>query len=490
MLAPIEEQEQMLREKPAEWWEEEGAKKALAVFHAAAERVPAYKDFLRKNKLQHEKIKTIEDFKTHVPTISKKNYLKLYPLKDLCWDGDLSRMNVISVSSGSTGEPFFWPRDIWQEREVDHLYELVYRYLFNMHEKRSLVIIAFAMGMYIAGPFTFASTLRIAQKGYPITVVSSSNDINAISSTVQNLSEHYDQIVLGGYPPLILDAVETINHAKVLKKGKIIKLFFGGEGFSERWRDHINDLINTTSYLTSSINMYGTADSALLGIETPLSIAFRRISTKDKKSLTENFASQRPPSILSFNPLIKYFSQLDNNLLLTSSSGIPLIKYSIGDVGGTIRYSQAMDLVSKNKNDSLYYTDNWHLPLVYLFGRDDFTVHIYGANVYPENIKECLEDNRINSFLTGKYILTTEYTRGIFPQLNLKIELKNHISPSRRILHLAKKVIIQNLININSEYSDAYSAYRKKVEPRIKLTEYGNPEFKIKIKHPWVKKNS
>src|ERR1700751_5472933 len=86
-----------------------GQRKALKTFHQAATRVPAYKDFLDKNSINPKKIKTLSDF-ANVPTVTKENYLRLYPLKDLMWDGNEFNGDFISVSSGSSGEPFFWLR--------------------------------------------------------------------------------------------------------------------------------------------------------------------------------------------------------------------------------------------------------------------------------------------------------------------------------------------------------------------------------------------
>lgn len=75
-----------IRTKKENFWIREGERRALKLFHLAARRVPAYKDFLRKNRVAPDKIKTYKDFQL-VPTVSKKNYLREYPLEKLCWDG-------------------------------------------------------------------------------------------------------------------------------------------------------------------------------------------------------------------------------------------------------------------------------------------------------------------------------------------------------------------------------------------------------------------
>src|SRR5687768_17248694 len=74
---PINKAHIALQENDAEYWEQKGIERALQLFHAASERVPAYKDFLKKNHINPSLIQTAEDFK-QVPTVNKNNYLKIY----------------------------------------------------------------------------------------------------------------------------------------------------------------------------------------------------------------------------------------------------------------------------------------------------------------------------------------------------------------------------------------------------------------------------
>ncbi len=491
----IEEQNNELNTKPPQFWDDIGAKKAMETFQAASQRVPAYRKFLNQHRIAPNDIKSAEDFRS-VPIITKENYLTKYPLEDLCWDGDLTVLNVISVSSGTTGVPFFWPRDIWQEREVDHWYGLTYRYLFKANDTNSLVIICFAMGMYIAGPFTFASSLRIAEKGYPMAIATPGTNFEAILALVKGIGAQFDQIIIGGYPPLIKEVLDLGERDGIDWKRYNTKLFFGGEAFSEHWRERITNVIGAKSLLDSAINMYGTADSALLGIETPTSITFRKQASEDKSFASQNFSNDRIPSIVSYNPLFKFFESADDTLLFTSSSGIPLIRYNIGDAGGIIRYSQAVSsLISNGRNledilaDSKLSHSNWRLPLVYLFGRSDFTVQLYGANIYPENIKEGLDDQRINKYVSGKFKMAIEYGNHLDPCLDLVVELAPKIEPKDYLVATITRVLTEVLRKSNSEYHNTHSVLKEKAHPKVTLQAYGHEMFKINIKHRWVPKN-
>src|SRR5262249_11177019 len=127
--------------------QEAGAQRALALFQAAAARVPAYRAFLAEAGCDPATIQTPADW-AHVPIMDKANYLRRYPLPDLCWDGQLPGLQMVSVSSGSTGQPFFWPRGVAQELGATAGFEEIYRYGFRAHERSTLVVVCFAMGTW------------------------------------------------------------------------------------------------------------------------------------------------------------------------------------------------------------------------------------------------------------------------------------------------------------------------------------------------------
>src|SRR5258708_5990948 len=88
--------------------QKDGEKKALQLFHKAAEHVPAYKKFLKKHHINPHTISSYNEFQK-VPFTDKKNYLDIYPFEELVWNGKISNNFVISSSSGTTGRPYYWP---------------------------------------------------------------------------------------------------------------------------------------------------------------------------------------------------------------------------------------------------------------------------------------------------------------------------------------------------------------------------------------------
>jgi phenylacetate-CoA ligase len=90
-----------------------GFDRARDTFRRAALEVPAYADFLRRNKVVAERIRTPLDFAS-VPPVTKANYLHQYPLNMLARHGDIAEAGTWSTSSGSSGKPAYWPRGAWR----------------------------------------------------------------------------------------------------------------------------------------------------------------------------------------------------------------------------------------------------------------------------------------------------------------------------------------------------------------------------------------
>src|SRR5215831_11241787 len=73
-----------------------GFERALATFRRAAREVPAYADFLRRNGVAAECVRTPRDFAS-VPPVTKANYLRHYPLNMLVWRGDMTEAGTWST---------------------------------------------------------------------------------------------------------------------------------------------------------------------------------------------------------------------------------------------------------------------------------------------------------------------------------------------------------------------------------------------------------
>lgn len=467
-------------------WEQTGQKSVIKLFKAVSQRVPAYKDFLKKNHIDPQKINTYADFQ-QIPIIDKKTYIDQYNLKDLVWDGDLNKNFIINTSSGTTGQPYFWPCSEEELLQGARLHEILYSN-FDIDKRSTLVIVCFGMGTWIAGLYTFLST-HIAARDYNMNIITPGFSKEETIRIIENLGPLYEQIIIAGYPTFVKDVLEQWKN--VTKQSFNFKFLFAAEGFTESWRDYISRLVNNPNLLTDSVNILGSADAALMGFETPLSIFIRRIAANNISLNKILFGEERVPSVENYFPTHKFYEVMNQELIISTNRALPLIKYNMHDYGGVIQRNQLDDLCEEAGCD--LDTDirlnnlskfNHNLPFVYLFGRGKFAATIYAANIYPENVREVLTDKYICSLVTGKFTLETKYKDNHDHYLNINVELAENIKFDPSIASRISAIFIKRVPLLNSEYSKVLKEYGKKVEPQITLYHYGDarlfPKEKLK----------
>lgn len=464
----------------------------IKLFQDVAERVPAYKAFLQRNRIKPHSIQTIEDFKK-IPLIDKKNYLTQFSLHDLSWDGNLFNSRIISVSSGSTGVSFFWPRGEEQDKEGIWMHEQIFKKIFGLDQGNTLVVVCFSMGTWIAGSFTTTSSMGVADRGYKINTVTPGLEQEEALKVIKELSPSYSRIVIAGYPPFVKDIIDEGYRQGINWKKLQLRFLWAGEAFSEEWRSYVLRRVNIRDPYFNAVNVYGTADAAMLGHETPVSILLRRIYNRRKVTTKKLFNTNILPSIVQYYPNRRYFESVDNELVFSARSGLPLVRYNIHDNGGVINYADIVKPVKKQFDKELRQfrinEHEWKLPFVYLNGRKDFTVTIYAVNVYPENIKAALVDPKMRSWVTGKFTMATKYYSDMDQYFEINIELAKGLEPAADYQIIARNTIINTLSKLNAEYHKLRASIGKKSDPHIHLIPFGDRDyFSGGVKHRWVKK--
>lgn len=486
-----------LKNDPPESWERRGRQMALKLFHEMSQRVPAYKDFLKKHKINPSSIKTIKDFE-QLPVIDKDNYLRKYPLPKLCWDGELDKKwTVFSATSGSTGTPFYFPRDDYEDWEYSMVAELYLLNHYDIDKKSTLYINAFAMGAWIGGLFTYQAIKNVSDRGnYQIGMVNPGINKEEILKSIKNLSSYYDQIIIGGYPPFVKDLVDYGQENNFSWKSINTRFIFSAEGFSEEFRDYILKKAGCENPYTDSLNHYGTVDMGTMSHETPLSILCRREAVKNKKLFKELFNQrERLPTFTQYIPELFYFeNDHQNKIFCTSRSGIPLVRYDLKDIGGVKKYSEIYDVFKKNNIDLSVLSKSKNissteikLPFVYLYEREDFSVSWFGANIYPEHIKRALRHKNISNKITGKFTMQMISDKKHNPELEINIELAINQKSNKNLINTIQKNIVNFLLENNTEYKSSSSEKPKGLIPKVRLWPYESQKyFASKGKQKWV----
>lgn len=458
-------------------------RKVLKLFHLAAETVPAYKDFLRKNKIKHESIRSIGDFK-EVPVTTKENYIRQYELPYRCWDGDVCKTHTFAASSGTSGKPFFWPRSVAQEVEGAQIHELLFTKIYNVQKSKTLFVNSFGLGNWIAGIYTEMCVYLMRLRGIPFTLASPGYNQEETFKVVKGFSHFYDQTIIACHPPILKMMIEDGIEEGIQWKKLNIKFLGAAEGFSESWRDSLLSLVGQDDYYRTMINIYGSADAGLMGFETPLSIALHRETARNHKLNKVLFDSDRNPFLYQFDPLKKYIESINSEITLTMDSTMPLLRYNIHDNGSVIENNILIDTVrqkasqfSKVLRKYKISLKEWSFPFVYIFGRDQFMTTLYGVNIYPENVKAVLEHKELQPFFTGRFIIKKSVNERKNPYIILHIELRRNIIKSRGIEDRARKLFVQILKQLNSEYNQVEDKIKKIMHPKITLHRYNDPVY-------------
>ncbi len=473
--------------------------RVLRLFHTMAARVPAYGDFLRKRKVNPKKIKTIIEFK-NVPILDKQNYLQAYPLEKLCWDGKFeSGQWVISSTSGSTGEPFYFPREESQDMQYAGTAELYLRTNFEIHKKSTLYIDAFPLGPWIGGIFTYEVIKTIAERGaYPLSIITTGVDKKEIINAVRKFGARFDQVIIGCYAPFLKDALDDGIAQGLNWKKYNLKFVFSAEGFTETFRDYVAHQAGLKNIYRDTLNHYGTADQGTLAYETPLAILIRRTAIKKEKLYGRIFpVKHKLPTLCQYDPELFFFEEVAGGLLCSSYSGLPLVRYDLKDHGGVIGYEAMMHRIAesginikKEAKKAKIEDTVWRLPFVFVYERNDFSVSLYAFQVYPESVRKALQGKKFYNEVTGKFTMITQYDKNQNQYLEINVELKAGKRGSRKLENGVRKTITRWLLKENSEFRKTRSEIGERIDPRIIFWPYEHPTyFKPGTKQKWVKKS-
>jgi phenylacetate-CoA ligase len=464
----------------------------LALFHDVAAHVPAYRAFLTEHGISDNSIQTFEDF-AKLPLITKDNYHSRYPLAELCQNGQLDACDTIAVSSGSTGKPTFWPRFLTDELQIATRFEQIFHDSFYADTRRTLAVICFTLGTWVGGMYTTNCCRYLASKGYPITVITPGNNKEEIFRVVQELGTAFEQVVLLGYPPFLKDVIDSGIARGMEWQRYQIKLVMAGEVFSEEWRDLVGERVGSKNPCYDSASLYGTADAGVLGNETPLSICIRRFLAEHPDAARALFGESRLPTLVQYDPFSRFFEVQEGTLLFSGDNGIPLVRYHISDNGGLISYDAMLQFLAEWEFDPVAALRQQggrgihQLPFVYVFGRSNFTVSYFGANIYPENVTVGLEQPVIREWVTGKFVLQVKEDADHNRFLSVVVELAPRVEESEEKREAIASSILSQLLRLNSEFANYVPAQYQM--PQVMLTPTGDPEyFPIGVKHRYTRK--
>ena len=232
---------------------------------------------------------------------------------------------------------------------------------------------------------------------------------------------------------------------------------------------------------------YGATDLEIgIGGETPLTIAIRKLARENPEVRNLLFgADSRLPMIFQYNPVMHYIEVNKNRELIftiTRKSVLsPRIRYNIHDEGGIMRYDQMCeklksagynidDLTKAEKNKNLTF------PFMWIYGRRDFTISIMGANIYPEDIEQCLYADYELAKITRSFCQSVLEGENASVRPAFYFEITE--TPSEELKKRFADSILEKLIKMNADFREAWHEYADTLKPEIFLFPLGEGPFK------------
>jgi phenylacetate-CoA ligase len=297
-----------------------------------------YKNCSAYNKFLHSKgIKSLHEFPISfklLPLTNKKNYIERYSTeKRLAKRKLLSDYYMICTSSGSTGTPTIWPRDYTQDEKAIAFNLQMYKELFQVDKKRTLVVVTFGLGAWTAGMLTSRLCWE-ASKSAKLSVVTPGLDKVVALRAIKELGSYYDQTILTGYPPFIADLIDYGISKKFDFKKINTKIHFTSARVLEEQRDELVRVISKKSLRHDVLGFYASSEAGIIGIETPETVDILEVAAKDKEFSKALFNNQIPPTFVIYNPNIRYLEVFNNRIIISVDQAIPLVRYDTKDRGG------------------------------------------------------------------------------------------------------------------------------------------------------------
>lgn len=462
-----------------------GKLRAWQTFEYAAKRVPAYQEFLKKNRTagllpEFEGFKP--DFKS-IPEMDKSNYIKKWSIIERSINGVLpSRGVVVDESSGSTGTPTSWVRGPYERRAVRSLLQIGFQGTARQAQKPIFILNAFSLGAWATGMNVSASLTDVS------IIKSIGPDKEKIIATMQEFGTEFTYVILS-YPPFLKDLVDD---ARIEWNKYSVIAGFGGEGMSENMR----------TYLLKSVQgvfgSYGASDLEInIAIETDFTVALRRAVAADPILAARLTAMNQYgvlPMIFQYNP---YDYVIETNkageLLLTiarKENINPRIRYNIHDRGHVIRVKDVRAILDELGYGELLKRQRTDLPLLFHYGRSDLSVDYNGAVVAPDALRDIIYANEDLLNVVHNHRLISFEDEHTNKQLHIALQLKDGVTLTQSQKANYTKNIFTELLATNNDFKHACQTVDAEVLPSLSFYRFRTGPFthdgkKLKNEYVW-----
>jgi phenylacetate-CoA ligase len=350
----------------------------LTFFQAVREKVPAYADFCRFRGTAQQP--PWQD----VPLLDKQGYLLRFPMASLCWNGSLADIHLLGASSGfGKSGALLWPKRPADEQQYLEAVEAMLRTHYQIEQKKTLVLVSLAFGLWIGGMQIAAAIRTLAGQGrYGIVCATPGLNLAEAVEVFAQLAEHVDQTLIITNPSNINIFLALFRQRQLPVDRGSISFPVVGEYFSEGLRQRVARAFGHEQDAPFCVwTGYGSADTGDIGMETEPVIRLRQYLFSRPELSSRIFGTTDTPMLFETTP--KAFVEIiGEDIVVTKDQLIPLVRYNTRDRGGLLTRAGLQGMIPEQLLPAL------PEQLLYVHGRSDDSIVFYGTNLRVGDIND------------------------------------------------------------------------------------------------------
>ena len=406
-----------------------------------------------------------------IPEMDKESYIKKHAIEERCVGGRMPGHGaMIDESSGSMGTPFNWIRGPGERRQ-SHLF-ISYFATYCFGDRPWITINAFSMGAWATG-----LNMGIALQRNSV-VKNTGPDIGKILSTLRFLGPKHPYLILG-YPPFMKHLIDTAEAQGFPLQEYTLNALVGGEGMSE-------DSAITAAPVREGLqrvwrhrsgDRHRRRDAAGRG-HPPARARVPELRQRTRRRHAPADALPVQPAHAPRRGQPEPRAGLHDHAVVPPVTAHPLQHPRRGWV---LRYDEMKRRLGTRATTLRRLaleaggSDRLRLPFLWIYGRRDYTISVMGANIYPEDLEQCLYAEPELARMTRSFCLSVVETSGSGVRQCFLFEVEDEPSESLRA-RFAERMLAR-LVALNADFREAFHEYPDTVTPEVRLHAVGEGPF-------------
>jgi phenylacetate-CoA ligase len=401
----------------------ESEKKACEVVKYALKNSAAYRQLMQENGIKESDIKTIEDFRQHIPVIDKTTWFKNNSIQDLLQNKTINDLDMFWSSSGHSGTYSFGAGNKKDFKNLGIELEFLLGSRFGTIDDKTLLVNGLSIGTQI--PVNQAAVLNVGTR----------DDVAA--AIIDKFQSRFSKFIVAGEPTFVKSLTEELERKEFSFDKKEFHIVTGGYYFPETFRTYLESIINRrpASSKNRVFTSMGLSELSLsIFGESEKTAEIRRFANKNNQFLKELAGSDIKicPPVMQFFPQKTYIEVVKKQegksslviTMLDTGRAIPMIRYDTGDSGIIVQFSQLEKLLLKwGKADLI---PEFRLPIALVYGRPEEIALEEGKILKVQHVLEALYlDHLFAASVNGNFQISKEED-----SYKIFIQLKKGIVPS------------------------------------------------------------